>query len=172
MLFGCSVKSCQSSHSTMEECSKISLQKISVALPTSRLVSIHQLSYCTISHRAPSTVSLVRILMSPWIFTCLCSHRGKAWFSVLARRIKYAHSSTYIRCCNGSYFLYCITVWLKIEDANSAHVRASLKTENAVYNCVGSAAAKQGCWSFLKGGFVLDSPSNLSMLFFQVISQP
>lgn len=65
MLFGCSVKSCQSSHSTMEECSKISLQKISVALPTSRLVSIHQLSYCTISHRAPSTVSLVRILMSP-----------------------------------------------------------------------------------------------------------
>ncbi|KAH9655239.1 GH10 domain-containing protein [Citrus sinensis] len=71
------------------------------------------------------------------------------------------------RCCNGSYFLYCITVWLKIEGANSAHVRASLKTENSVYNCVGSAAAKQGCWSFLKGGFVLDSPSNLSILFFQ-----
>lgn len=78
MLFGCSVKSCQSSHSTMEECSKISLQKISVALPTSRPVSIHQLSYCTISHRAPSTVSLVRILMSPWIFTCLCTSQGTA----------------------------------------------------------------------------------------------
>lgn len=78
MLFGCSVKSCQSSHSTMEDCSKISFQKISVALPTSRLVSIHQLSYCTISHRAPSTVSLVRILMSPWIFTCLCTSQGTA----------------------------------------------------------------------------------------------
>ncbi|KAH9694758.1 GH10 domain-containing protein [Citrus sinensis] len=63
--------------------------------------------------------------------------------------------------------IYCFSIWLKIEGANSAHVRASLKTENSVYNCVGSAAAKQGCWSFLKGGFVLDSPSNLSILFFQ-----
>ncbi|GAB2268108.1 hypothetical protein Dimus_003086, partial [Dionaea muscipula] len=27
--------------------------------------------------------------------------------------------------------------------------------------------ARQGCWSFLKGGFVLGSPSNLSLLYFQ-----
>lgn len=44
----------------------------------------------------------------------------------------------------------------------------SLETENELYDCVGSVTAKQGCWSFLKGGFVLDSSSNLSLLFFQV----
>lgn len=63
---------------------------------------------------------------------------------------------------------YFKTVWVKIEGANSAHIRASLETENELYDCVGSVTAKQGCWSFLKGGFVLDSSSNLSLLFFQV----
>ena len=58
--------------------------------------------------------------------------------------------------------------WKKIEGANSSHIRASLETENELYDCVGSVTAKKGCWSFLKGGFVLDSPSNLSILFFQV----
>lgn len=65
-------------------------------------------------------------------------------------------------------FFYFKTVWIKIEGANSAHIRASLETENELYDCVGSVTAKQGCWSFLKGGFVLDSSSNLSLLFFQV----
>ncbi|KAF5727827.1 hypothetical protein HS088_TW22G01524 [Tripterygium wilfordii] len=36
-----------------------------------------------------------------------------------------------------------------------------------VYDCIGSVLAKSGCWSFLKGGFVLDSPSKLSILYFQ-----
>lgn len=61
-----------------------------------------------------------------------------------------------------------ITAWIKIQGANSALIRASLKTENRTYNCIGTVLAKNGCWSFLKGGFVLDSPSNLALLLFQV----
>ncbi|PPR95060.1 hypothetical protein GOBAR_AA25609 [Gossypium barbadense] len=60
-----------------------------------------------------------------------------------------------------------ITAWIKIQCANSALIRASLKTENRTYNCIGTVLAKNGCWSFLKGGFVLDSPSNLALLLFQ-----
>ncbi|PPS14792.1 hypothetical protein GOBAR_AA05779 [Gossypium barbadense] len=63
--------------------------------------------------------------------------------------------------------LYCFSTWIKIQGANSALIRASLKTENRTYNCIGTVLAKNGCWSFLKGGFVLDSPSNLALLLFQ-----
>ncbi|KAJ4716006.1 Endo-1,4-beta-xylanase [Melia azedarach] len=63
--------------------------------------------------------------------------------------------------------IYCFSTWVKIEGANSALIRASLKTENTMYNCIGTVLAKNGCWSFLKGGFLLDSSSNLSLLFFQ-----
>ncbi|TYI98183.1 hypothetical protein E1A91_D01G195800v1 [Gossypium mustelinum] len=62
---------------------------------------------------------------------------------------------------------YCFSTWIKIQGANSALIRASLKTENRTYNCIGTVLAKNGCWSFLKGGFVLDSPSNLALLLFQ-----
>ncbi|XP_044488501.1 endo-1,4-beta-xylanase 5 isoform X2 [Mangifera indica] len=63
--------------------------------------------------------------------------------------------------------IYCFSVWIKIQGVYSTHIRASLKTENTTYNCIGTVLAKSGCWSFLKGGFTLDSPSNLSLLFFQ-----
>ncbi|PPD81702.1 hypothetical protein GOBAR_DD21378 [Gossypium barbadense] len=60
-----------------------------------------------------------------------------------------------------------ITAWIKIQGANSALIRARMKTENRTYNRIGTVLAKNGCWSFLKGGFVLDSPSNLALLLFQ-----
>lgn len=49
-------------------------------------------------------------------------------------------------------------------------IKASLETEKETYDCIGTVSAKRGCWSFLKGGFVLDWPSNLSTIFFQVTS--
>ena len=60
--------------------------------------------------------------------------------------------------------------WVKIQspESDSALVTASLRTEHEVYNCIGTVAAKSGCWSFLKGGFTLGSPSNSSTLSFQV----
>lgn len=64
--------------------------------------------------------------------------------------------------------IYCFSSWIKIEGADSALVAASLKTENTTYNCIGNVVAKHGCWSFLKGGFVLDTPSTSSLLYFQV----
>ncbi|KAJ7967180.1 Endo-1,4-beta-xylanase [Quillaja saponaria] len=63
--------------------------------------------------------------------------------------------------------VYCFSIWVRIEDANSALIRASLETESKTYDCIGTVLAKRGCWSFLKGGFVLDSPSTSSILFFQ-----
>lgn len=42
-------------------------------------------------------------------------------------------------------------------------------SEKKTINCVGTVTARRGCWSFLKGGFVLDEPLDYSLLFFQVI---
>lgn len=61
------------------------------------------------------------------------------------------------------------TGWVKIKGADSAPIRASLMSEKKTINCVGTVTARRGCWSFLKGGFVLDEPLDYSLLFFQVI---
>ncbi|KAF1897401.1 hypothetical protein Lal_00035105 [Lupinus albus] len=63
--------------------------------------------------------------------------------------------------------MYCLSAWVKIKGASSGKIRASLHTENGRYDCIGTVSAKSGCWSFLKGGFVLNRPSSFSILFFQ-----
>ncbi|KAG6571028.1 Endo-1,4-beta-xylanase 5, partial [Cucurbita argyrosperma subsp. sororia] len=63
---------------------------------------------------------------------------------------------------------YSFSSWVKVGGAVSSVVRASLRTESDTHNCIGTVLAKRGCWSFLKGGFFLNSPSNFSILFFQV----
>lgn len=62
--------------------------------------------------------------------------------------------------------IYSFSVWVKVEDTDSVMIKARLETENETYNCIGTVLAKRGCWSFLKGGFVLNSPSNSSTIFF------
>lgn len=42
-------------------------------------------------------------------------------------------------------------------------------SENTTINCIGTVTARRGCWSFMKGGFILDEPLDYSLLFFQVI---
>ncbi|KAK9165153.1 hypothetical protein Scep_000344 [Stephania cephalantha] len=64
-------------------------------------------------------------------------------------------------------YKYCFSTWVKIYGATSALIRASLSAENSQSLCVGSVLAQSGCWSFLKGGFVLNSPSKLSIIYFQ-----
>ncbi|KAL4327286.1 hypothetical protein S245_042808 [Arachis hypogaea] len=63
--------------------------------------------------------------------------------------------------------IYSFSVWVRIEGSSSGLIRASLQTENETYDCIGTVLAKSGCWSFLKGGFLLNWPSTSSMLFFQ-----
>ncbi|XP_042979880.1 endo-1,4-beta-xylanase 5-like [Carya illinoinensis] len=63
--------------------------------------------------------------------------------------------------------IYSFSSWVKIKGADSAPIRASLKTENTTYYCIGTVLAQRGCWSFLKGRFVLSSPSNFCVLFLQ-----
>ncbi|XP_020596343.1 uncharacterized protein LOC110036275, partial [Phalaenopsis equestris] len=63
---------------------------------------------------------------------------------------------------------YSFSCWLKINrGAHSALLKAKLITGDKTLNCVGSSFAKHGCWSFLKGGFVLNTPSETSLIFFQ-----
>ncbi|KAF8405394.1 hypothetical protein HHK36_010299 [Tetracentron sinense] len=111
------------------------------ALLTPELVFIHQPLSCRISPKATNIVSPVESL-SP------------------------------LDCCKMQSFLpalwYFISIgWVRIKGVDSALIRASLSTENTTYKCVGTVVAKSGCWSFLKGGFVLDSSSKSSILFFQ-----
>ncbi|KAK2446843.1 endo-1,4-beta-xylanase [Trifolium repens] len=63
--------------------------------------------------------------------------------------------------------IYSFSAWLRIEGLDSVMIRARLETENETFNCIGTVLAKHGCWSFLKGGFVLSYPSNSSTIFFQ-----
>ncbi|KAL0422897.1 UNVERIFIED_CONTAM: Endo-1,4-beta-xylanase 5 [Sesamum latifolium] len=64
--------------------------------------------------------------------------------------------------------IYCFSSWVKITaGAASAVIKASLTTDNVTFNCMGTVIAKRGCWSFLKGGFVLDSPSTYALIYFQ-----
>lgn len=66
--------------------------------------------------------------------------------------------------------------WVRIQGSGAGSgsgsaliIRASLKTEQQAYNCIGTVLAVRGCWSFIKGGFTLSSPSNFSSFFFEVI---
>ncbi|XP_078430574.1 glycosyl hydrolase family 10 protein [Wolffia australiana] len=63
---------------------------------------------------------------------------------------------------------YAFSCWVKIRGSEEAVVKARLATGNATIRCIGTALARSGCWSFLKGGFVLDSPpSDTSVLYFK-----
>nr|AWA45091.1 hypothetical protein SO96G07_000002 [Saccharum officinarum] len=66
---------------------------------------------------------------------------------------------------------YSFSCWVKIDGPESAHVKAKILTlENAASHCIGTAIVRNDCWSFLKGGFILNSPSQTSVLYFQTAS--
>ncbi|XP_020084000.1 uncharacterized protein LOC109707260 [Ananas comosus] len=63
---------------------------------------------------------------------------------------------------------YTFSCWVKVSGTkSSAVVKARLSTVNTTLSCVGTTLARSRCWSFLKGGFVLDSSSDFSVLYFQ-----
>ncbi|CAN0846050.1 Endo-1,4-beta-xylanase 5, partial [Linum grandiflorum] len=64
-----------------------------------------------------------------------------------------------------------ITVWVKVKAAKPTTVTARLKTGKTTYDCIGSVLARKNCWSFLKGGFVLEEPSASTILYLQSPSQ-
>ncbi|KAL1811151.1 hypothetical protein ACET3Z_021216 [Daucus carota] len=63
--------------------------------------------------------------------------------------------------------IYSFSVWVKIDAAESASIKATLMIENTTDSCIGSVSAKRGCWSFLKGGFISRSPHNTALINFQ-----
>ncbi|CAN0846052.1 Endo-1,4-beta-xylanase 5-like [Linum grandiflorum] len=66
---------------------------------------------------------------------------------------------------------YSFSVWVKVKAAKPTTVTARLKTGKTTYDCIGSVLARKNCWSFLKGGFVLEEPSASTILYLQSPSQ-
>lgn len=65
---------------------------------------------------------------------------------------------------------YSFSCWIKIRRGatDSALLKARLSTFDGGMKCIGTSIIKRDCWSFLKGGFVLDSTSESSIIFFQI----
>ncbi|XP_072957915.1 endo-1,4-beta-xylanase 5-like [Typha angustifolia] len=66
---------------------------------------------------------------------------------------------------------YSFSCWVKIKGTKSAVLKARLSTDITTLTCIGTSLARSGCWSFLKGGFVLDSSSRTSVIYFQSDNQ-
>ncbi|XP_052154604.1 endo-1,4-beta-xylanase 5-like [Oryza glaberrima] len=67
--------------------------------------------------------------------------------------------------------VYSFSCWVKIDRPTTAHVKAKILTlANAASQCLGTALVRNDCWSFLKGGFTLNSASETSVLYFQTAS--
>ncbi|KAJ4812324.1 hypothetical protein LUZ62_024890 [Rhynchospora pubera] len=66
--------------------------------------------------------------------------------------------------------IYSFSCWVQIKGRDSALIKAMLNTASGT-TCIGTALARSHCWSFLKGGFVLDSPSLSSLLYFKASDQ-
>ncbi|KAH7663194.1 Endo-1,4-beta-xylanase protein [Dioscorea alata] len=68
---------------------------------------------------------------------------------------------------------YTFSCWVKINGINysSSLVKARLSIDDSKLECIGTVIARSDCWSFLKGGFVLDSPSKTSLLFFESVEE-
>ncbi|XP_016505523.1 endo-1,4-beta-xylanase 5 isoform X1 [Nicotiana tabacum] len=60
--------------------------------------------------------------------------------------------------------IYSFSTWIKIKNADSSLITASVGDKDSEELCVGTVDAKPGCWSFLKGGFVA-SKLNLSSIY-------
>jgi len=63
--------------------------------------------------------------------------------------------------------MYTFSGWIKLEGSSSALITARLAPDNSGTRCMGTVLARSDCWSFLKGGFVLDWPTQTSVIFFQ-----
>ncbi|KAF3322089.1 Endo-1,4-beta-xylanase F1 [Carex littledalei] len=63
--------------------------------------------------------------------------------------------------------IYSFSCWVQIKGRrDSALIKARLNTATGT-TCIGTTLARSHCWSFLKGGFVLDSPSQSSLIYFK-----
>ncbi|XP_059070126.1 endo-1,4-beta-xylanase 5 [Cryptomeria japonica] len=63
---------------------------------------------------------------------------------------------------------YTLSAWVQIRGAaNSAFVKATVDIDNTTSLCAGNVMARNGCWSFLKGGFVPDWSPSYSKLYFE-----
>ncbi|KAK1419332.1 hypothetical protein QVD17_28497 [Tagetes erecta] len=65
------------------------------------------------------------------------------------------------------FTFYSFSGWIKISGSNSSLITARLLSGNSPHYCVGTVVARHDCWSFLKGGFYMNSETNSSLLYFQ-----
>ncbi|KAH9317785.1 hypothetical protein KI387_019554, partial [Taxus chinensis] len=63
---------------------------------------------------------------------------------------------------------YTLSAWVQIRgNVSSAFVKATVGMDNTTYTCAGNVIARNGCWSFLKGGFVPDWSPFYAKLYFE-----
>ncbi|XP_078152414.1 glycosyl hydrolase family 10 protein isoform X2 [Carex rostrata] len=62
---------------------------------------------------------------------------------------------------------YTFSCWIKLEGTDSSLITARLSPDTSGIRCIGTVLAQSGCWSFIKGGFVLESSSQSAVIFFQ-----
>lgn len=63
--------------------------------------------------------------------------------------------------------MYTFSCWVKLEGASNALITARLAPDNTGARCIGTVLARSDCWAFVKGGFVLDWPTQTAVIFFQ-----
>ncbi|CAA0827706.1 Glycosyl hydrolase family 10 protein [Striga hermonthica] len=64
--------------------------------------------------------------------------------------------------------IYTFSSWVKITGQKSALIQTSLVSGNlTLVNCTGTVLARSGCWTFLKGGFSLDSTIEQARIYFK-----
>ncbi|CAN6284961.1 unnamed protein product [Urochloa humidicola] len=63
--------------------------------------------------------------------------------------------------------MYTFSCWVKLEGASAALITARLAPDNTGARCIATVLARSDCWAFVKGGFVLDWPTQTSVIFFQ-----
>ncbi|KAI3774300.1 hypothetical protein L1987_48850 [Smallanthus sonchifolius] len=56
--------------------------------------------------------------------------------------------------------------WVKISGSNASAIKASQTLDNVTTMCIGNVIARSECWSFIKGGFVLDSSLDNAIVYF------
>ncbi|KAL7604449.1 hypothetical protein Lser_V15G17141 [Lactuca serriola] len=75
-------------------------------------------------------------------------------------------SSTFVLPNLSGNTIYSFSSWVKLNGSNATAIKASLSLDNDTNICIGNVIAKSDCWSFIKGGFVLDSASSYAMVYF------
>eukprot|EP01018_Ginkgo_biloba_P014946 Gb_02219 [translate_table: standard] len=100
----------------------------------------------------------------------LRSSDGNNFVVATGRKNSYDSASQKLNLTQG--FMYTLAAWVQIGggSSSSAIVKATVamrKPAGTTYNCAGTVIARNGCWSFLKGGLTPDFSASSATIYFE-----